>query len=381
MRVVIRRAIDRCACARLLSLGLILVMNDRLAAQVSDASAGAGATLESYSFRSPDKVDVEKISLLTVPITFRALLADRLDLSVNGAYASATLRRRGGQETSIAGLTDTEIRLTYSLNNDRVHLAAVALAPTGKSQLTAGEMDVAGVVAADLLPFAISNWGSGGGIGVNAAVAVPMSDETSFGLSAGYIVAREFEPLSTTSFAYRPGNQLQVRAAADRTIGSAAKASMQLTYLHFGQDQSGGSNLYQAGDRLQAVGSLAFAAGASSTGIVYAGYLRRQQGRYTDVVLVTPSQDLLYAGIGFRHPVSGVVLVPSLDVRVLGNEAGIEQGNSISAGAGVEVPVGELELVPLARARLGRVTVRSGQESGFTGLEIGLSIRNRTFAR
>jgi hypothetical protein len=89
----------------------------------------------------------------------------------------------------------------------------------------------------------------------------------------------------------------------------------------------------------------------------------------------------MYAGIGFRHPVSGVVLVPSLDVRVLGNEAGVEQGNTISAGAGVEVPAGGLELVPLARARFGRLTVRAGQESGFTGLEIGLSIRNRTVTR
>jgi hypothetical protein len=374
-------SIDRRARELFLSVGVILVACGRLAAQLSDPTAGVGATRESYSFRSPDKVDVENVSLFTVPFSVRALLADRLDLSVTGAYASATLRRRGGQETSISGLTDTEIRLTYSLKNDRVRLAAVALAPTGKSQLTAGEMDVAGVVAADLLPFAISNWGSGGGVGVNAAVAIPMNDGTSFGVSAGYVVAREYEPLSAASFAYRPGNQLQVRAAADRTLGSAAKASVQLTYLHFGQDQSRGSNLYQAGDRLQGVGSLAFAAGASSTGIVYAGYIRRQQGRYTDVVLVTPSQDLLYAGIGFRHPVSGVVLVPSLDVRVLGNQAGIEQGNTISAGAGVEVPVGELEFVPLARARLGRVTVRTGQESGFTGLEIGLSIRNRTLAR
>jgi hypothetical protein len=377
----VRRAIDRWARELLLGAGVTLTASGTLAAQVSDPRASAGVSLESYSFGSPDKVDVEKISLLTVPYAVRARLGDRWDVSVDGAYASATLRRRGGSQTSISGLTDTELRLTYSLKNDRVRLAAVALAPTGKSQLTAQEMDVTGVVAADLLPFAISNWGAGGGVGVNAAVAIPMNDETSFGMSAGYVVAREYEPLQATSFAYRPGNQLLVRAAADRAMGSSAKASVQLTYLHYSQDRSQGANLYQAGDRLQGVGSLAFAAGATGTGIVYAGYLRRQQGRYTDVVLVTPSQDLMYAGIGFRHPVSGVVLVPSLDVRVLGNEAGVEQGNTISAGAGVEVPAGGLELVPLARARFGRLTVRAGQESGFTGLEIGLSIRNRTVTR
>src|SRR4029079_18986843 len=139
----------------------------------------------------------------------------------------------------------------------------------------------------------------------------------------GYVVARKYEPLSATTFAYRPGNQLQLRAVADRTVGSAAKASLQLTYLHFGQDQGDGTNLYQSGDRIQAVGSLAFAAGTNSTGIVYAGYLRRQQGQYTAVVRVTPSQDLIYGGTALRRPVgaTGVILVPSIDARILGNES------------------------------------------------------------
>jgi hypothetical protein len=216
---------------------------------------------------------------------------------------------------------------------------------------------------------------------VNAAFAVPMNDVTSIGLSAGYVVARKYEPLSATTFAYRPGNQLQLRAAADRTLGAAAKASLQLTYLHFGQDQGDGTNLYQSGDRLQAVGSLAFAAGVQGTGIVYAGYLRRQQGQYTDVVHITPAQDLVYAGAALRRPMSGAVLVPSLDVRLLGNQSGVEQGNTISGGVAVEIPAGGFDVVPRAQARFGNLTVRTGQASSFTGMEVGISIRNRTLVR
>jgi len=114
---------------------------------------------------------------------------------------------------------------------------------------------------------------------------------------------------------------------------------------------------------------------------VYAGYLRRQRGKYTDVVVVTPSQDLVYTGIGFRHPLGGAVLVPSVDVRVLGNEAGVEQGNTVTAGTGLELGVGPTTLVPAVRARFGRLTVRSGQESAFTGLEFGLTLRSRTLSR
>jgi hypothetical protein len=109
--------------------------------------------------------------------------------------------------------------------------------------------------------------------------------------------------------------------------------------------------------------------------------LQRQEGKYTSVVQVTPAQNLVYAGTGFRQRVGGVVLVPTLDVRVLGNDAGIEQGRTISAGIGLEVPAGNFELLPLARARFGHLTVRTAQESDFSGLELGLSIRNRSFSR
>jgi len=350
-------------------------------AQVTDPAAATGALFQSYTFKSADKVDLDKVSLLTVPISVRAVLGDRFDVTVNGAYASAKLTHANGQESSLSGLTDTEIRLTYALRQDHIRLSAIALAPTGKEKLTADQLDVSGVIAADLLPFAISNWGTGGGIGVNAALAIPKSDATSFGLSAGYAVARDFEPLDATTFAYRPGNQLQLHAAADHTIGSSMKGSLQLTYLHYSQDQADGANLYQAGDRLQGVGSLAFTAGTNSAGIVYAGYLRRQRGKYTDVVVVTPSQDLVYTGIGFRHPLGGDVLVPSVDVRVLGNEAGVEQGNTVTAGTGLELGVGPTTLVPAVRVRFGRLTVRSGQESAFTGLEFGLTLRSRTLSR
>jgi len=364
-----------------LALGCVALVATGAGAQVSDPRAGAGVLMESYTFKSPAQVDVQKISLLTVPISVRVSLAPQWELGVNGAYASGSLTRQSGEAATISGLTDTDIRLTYATAGDRLRVSAVALAPTGKSKLSAAEMDVMGVVAADLLPFAISNWGSGGGLGMSAALALPVSDASTIGISGGYVLARSYEPLAATSFAYRPGNQMQMRAAADRTFGSSAKASLQLSYLHFGQDQTAGSNFYQTGDRLQAVGSLAFAAGDRGTGLLYVGYLQRQEGKYTSVVQVTPAQNLVYAGTGFRQRVGGVVLVPTLDVRVLGNDAGIEQGRTISAGIGLEVPAGNFELLPLARARFGHLTVRTAQESDFTGLELGLSIRNRSFSR
>jgi hypothetical protein len=360
----------------LLAAGLVALGAHRASAQTIDAQGGIGVLFESYTFRAPVQVDLEKVSLLTVPFTARAALSRSLELGVNGAFASATRGRGGGQSTTISGPTDTDIHLSYRMAGDRIRLTATALAPTGKSKLTADEMEVAGLVAADLLPFAISNWGEGGGLGLSAAAAVPVTDETSVGLSAGYLVGRSYEPLSAATYAYRPGNQLQVRASADRSFGITAKASLQLAYLHLNQDQTAGANFYQAGDRLQVVGSVAFASGPQSTGVVYVGYLQRKLGQFTNVVDVTPAQNLVYAGAGFRQPMGRITLVPSLDARLLSGEQGIGHGRNISAGLSAELPAGGVALVPLLRARFGKLIIRTGRESTFTGFELGLSIRS-----
>jgi hypothetical protein len=345
-------------------------------AQLTDLRAATGLRLEAYSFAEPERVDLDRVVLLTLPIGVTAPLTRGLALGVRGAFARAELTRADGRALTLSGLTDTELSLTTAVADDRVRLRLLALLPTGQTGLTPDELDVAGVIAADLLPFAISNWGSRGGIGASAAVAVPLGYQMAAGLSAGYVVAREFEPLADATLAYRPGNQLHARAAVDRTVGSAGKASLQVIYQHFGTDRSGGYNLFEAGDRLQAVASYAFAAGARGNGVTYAGYLRRQRGRYSEFARLTPAQDLIYAGAGFRYPAGGMVLLPALDVRLVGTADGLDQGYVLTAGSGAELTLGRLELVPTARARLGRLTLRKGQESGLTGLELGATIRN-----
>jgi hypothetical protein len=348
-----------------------------LAAQAVDVQAAASVSFESFSFDQAQTVDLDRVSLLAVPVTVRAGLTPQLELSLAAAYARGLLVRGDGSESTIAGPTDTELRATWISPRDRIRISGIALLPTGRTELTAAEMDVTGVVAADLLPFRLTNWGTGGGFGLSAAAAIPVADGTAVGLSAGYVVAREYEPLDATSFAYRPGNQLLVRAAVDRTFGSASKASLQLTYQQFGTDEAAGTNLYQAGDRLQAMGSYAFAAGQRSSGIAYAGYLRRQGGRYPAAARVTPAQDIIYGGLGMRVPAGSLVLTPALDARIVGNADGVDQGYILGAGAGAEIRTTAVMVVPSARVRYGQLTVIGDAESGFTGFELGVTVRRQ----
>jgi len=355
----------------------VLLAAPRTAAfgQVVPERLGAGATMELYRFSDPGRIGIETLSLFTLPFAGRADVTRRFALSLGGAYARATLSRPDGSESTITGLTDTEVRATFVAGRDRVTFTAIALLPTGHERMTTDESDVAGAIAADVLPFRVTNWGTGGGLGGSVAAAVPVGGFGA-GISAGYVVAREFEPIAgDDAFAYRPGNQLHLTAAVDRSFGGSGKLGIRISYLTFDADQANDANLYQAGDRLQATASFGFAAGARSSSIVYAGLLHRADGRFETSSTVLPAQDLLFTGIGMRIPLGAGIVQPGLELRVLDGSDSGGRGYTAGLGASGEFPAGAMTFAPTIRARLGRAEPRDGSSSSFTGAEIGLIIR------
>jgi hypothetical protein len=265
------------------------------------------------------------------------------------------------------------VRLTATLGRDVVTISAIAQLPTGTSELTAEEADAAGMFAADVLPFRITNWGTGGGIGLSTALAQPVG-EFAVGLSLGYVVAREFEPV-VDDFQYRPGNQLHVRAAIDRTFGNSGKGALAVTYQRFGDDQADGENLFKTGDRIQGLASWSFIAGNQGSGVVYAGYLHRSEGEYLTFEELQPAQRLAFGGIGARLPMGSAVVQPMADLRVHGGDEGAGSGYTLGLSGSLELPVGRAMLVPTLRGRFGNVELSSGLDSGFTGGEVGLAVR------
>ncbi len=179
------------------------------------------------------------------------------------------------------------------------------------------------------------------------------------------------------AFAYRPGNQLRARVALDLSTGPAGKASLQLTYLHSQEDRFGGSNVFRPGDRFQAIGSYAFAAGQRASGIVYGGVLHRAEGTYLVALQSTASaQNLFLAGGGARIPLQSIVVLPSLDVRVLRRTSALDQGEVVGVGGSAELPTSSgVTFVPSLRARFGRVLVSQGSDTGFNGFDVALGIR------
>jgi len=348
-----------------------MAVPDRVGAQ---ASAGGGAAFETYRFSDGSAIGVDALTLVTLPFASSFLATPRLRFAVSGAWGRGVLQHSDGSEATISGLTDTELRAAWTIAGDAVTLSAVALLPTGRDRLDNAEAEIAGAIAADVLPFRITNWGSGGGLGASVAAAFPLGPFGG-GLSAGYVVAREFEPVASDEFAYRPGNQLHLTAAVDRTLAGSGKASLRVSYLTFNADRANDRNLYQAGDRIQAIASWSFAAGPRASGIVWGGGLHRSEGTFAASSQINPGQDMLFGGFGGRIPLGRGIVQPGVDFRIVTGSDDSGSGFTTSAGGSAEYPLGGAFAGPSIRIRYGRVEPRPGSSSAFIGIDAGLTVR------
>lgn len=353
---------------------LVLLAPTGISGQLPPSQVTGGVGWETYRFSDAEAVGLGSVSLVTAPFSAGADLHPSVRLRIRGAYAAARIERADGTTASIRGPVDTELQVEARVGPDRLRVAGVVQLPTGHSGYSLAEAEAAGVIAADVLPFRITNWGTGGAAGVHTSLAGRVSD-VGVGASASYLVGRKFDVFAGEEFAYRPGNQLSLGAAVDRNVGRAGKAALQLQMTRYGDDELGGSNLYRSGNRVQVTGSYAFAAPRFSTALVYAGTIHRSRGTFLETPQSVASQNLLMTGAVMRMPVSWGVVVPTVDLRALRSGDGTDQGYTASVGGSLERAVGSLTLIPMVRARFGRVVVFEGARSAFSGVDLGLSTR------
>lgn len=347
------------------------------AAQADGWSASIGAGLEAYRFAEPEAAGIRTLSLVSTPFAVHGPIAGPVWLSLSGSYARGELEQADGATATISGLTDSQLQLSAIVVPRLASVSLIALLPTGASELSLAQAELAGAVAADLMPFRISHWGSGGALGVGTTLARNLG-AIGIGASAAYVVGRSFDYLADVPFALRPGNELQLRVALDAATGASGKIGLQLLYQHNADDEINGRNLFRPGDRYQARGSYSFTAGGGSAAIVYGGLLHRASGVFLDATADrSPDENLAFGGAGLRAPVGRGVLAPSIDARLARRSDGLEQGYTVGVGTALEWPLGAggPRLVPSARVRFGHLAVREGQESGFSGLDLGLGLR------
>jgi hypothetical protein len=343
-----------------------------------DATARLAPQLVSYRIAAP--VD-ERITEFAVPLFVAVPLGRSLVLDVGTAYAQTEVVS-GAFKSSIDGLTDTQLRLSYTTRNENIVLTGGLNLPTGRATAQASELLAASRIGSDFLDFPISNMGTG--FGVTAGIAFAHSFRNwSVGLGGSARRTGSYEPfrLGDTTFRYQPGDEYRVRIGADRPVG-AGQVMLGLSYSTFGADELGGS-IYNTGDRY--VGQFSYsrptALGMMSLGV---WNLYRSEGERAGG-LRAPWDNIANLSLSLGLPMGAASLEPTLQLRSWWQ--GVEASGAAAArtdqstlgelGLRVRLPVAGLFIVPGVSGTVGQVRDATGETASLTGYRGILTIQLR----
>jgi hypothetical protein len=316
-----------------------------------------------------------------LPLAYQFNASRTLAFDVYTAYARGNVST-GSSSHSLSGLVDTRVRATISISPS-VSLITSVNVPTGKSQHDSDEAIVAAALSTELLGFREALWGTGFGITTGLATALKVNRTTGIGFGASYRLASEFEPGTDTTLKYTPGNEVRVRLALDKNIGSS-KLTLGGTFQNYSEDQINGRNLFAPGNRWRGDATYSFRASNTSTWTLFATDVWRQNG---DVSLPAPTaggrdslfqagqQNLAIFGLaGGMRLGSGTNLRPSADVRLLTRESGENEG--WLAGLGTEIPMhrGGTDWIPNVRVTYGQLEGTTDKRHNFWGAEASLTL-------
>ena len=344
------------------------------------AQLQAGPQLVQYRIRTP--ID-ETITELAIPVFAAMPVGRALTLDIGTAYAQSRVEYAQGTST-ISGLTDTQLRLSYALGSDFLILTAGLNLPTGRSTVESDEVPAASRIANDFLSFPISNLGTGTAFTGGVAIARPLG---SWNVGAGGSVrmATAFEPVRPASgdaARYQPGNEYKVRLGADRTIGSGQLA-VGVTFSTFGEDDFGGS-LYNTGDRF--IGQVGYST-VLPVGTLNLAAWNLYRGTWQLVGGFDVPWDNITNGsvsLAFR-PSADVTIEPSVQVRSwMQSVAATDTEPSRTdrsllgeVGVRARLPVARVAVYPGVGYTIGQLAAGAGQQASLSGFRASLGVQVR----
>jgi hypothetical protein len=316
--------------------------------QASDAlySRWAGYTgfqFQSYSFSSPAGA---KASEWAIPFVMVAPLGDHMSADLTAHYANGKVNGGGGPDQTLSGLTDTQLRLLYTLNRDRAVVSLSVNLPTGQHTLSTQQFAVYGALGSNYLSFPVGDFGTAFGLTGGLAFATP-AGSWNLGLSGAvrYTASYTLFSDSAATQSYKPGIEFRGRLGADRLVGQSSRLLIGVTASTFSNDQlSGTTGTVASGSLapgLRVIGDAGWASaiGNSTLSLAVWDYYRAK-GTFADSI-TTGSENILNAEARFLIPVSPRVSVtPIVGVRTW-NPSGQTGGTYVTGGVGAHFGLGD----------------------------------------
>ena len=304
-------------------------------------NAVSGFEYQRYHFAKGLGVDnVTSASQWSLPLVIVAPVGRQmsLDLTTHLAHSSVT----SATSQSFTGLTDTQLRLLYTLGRDRAVASVSINLPTGKHSFPTSKFVVSSSMSSPFLSFPVSTLGSGFGITGGLAYAVP-AGKWNLGLAASMRYASSYEPFSDQSVTYNPGLEGRLRVGADRLVGERGRLLVGMTYSTFSTDEFSGSGIpcawYNPGARI--IGDLGYGYTWGRTTVAFGAWDYYRAAGSSNAACPDAKENVLNAELRVGRQLSPrLVIEPLLSFRQW-SPANISGGRLVTVGASARIGISD----------------------------------------
>jgi hypothetical protein len=356
------------------ALALVCAVPAVLAAQsplYPSATGGLGPEIRIVSFEPG--IGLKRAAQSVVRLFGGVPLGRRLFLDLGSDLAITRLEASDGTRVSLNGLTDTQVRASYTVGRDQVVASLLLNVPTGTEQVQSDQLPLVRSIAQNFLPFPVSSYGSG--LGLTGALAVAQRlGSWSLGAAGSMRYLASYSPFADIDSRYAPGLESRIRLGVRRSLGPTASVMAGVTLSSFGADEFSGvqNYTYRPGQRVVVETALSRQIGRS-TARLFGWAFFRAAGDSSGVVVAKAREHIWYGGANATVPLVGRLSVdPGLDGRSWLAADGAH-GRLAALSLGARMPLGSrLLLASTARVERGTITLAEGAWAGFTA--VGLSV-------
>ena len=359
------------------ALALVGALPAVLAAQsplYPSATAGLGPEARIVSFQPG--IGLARATQSVVRLFGGVPLTGRLFVDVGGNLAITRLEASDGTRVALDGLTDTQVRASYTIGRDRVVASLLCNVPTGTEQVRSDQLPLVRSIAQNFLPFPVSSYGSGAGLTGGLALAQRLG-AWSVGLAGSVRYLAGYSPFADVDDRYAPGLESRIRLGVRRSFGAATSVVLGATVSTFGADEFSGvqNYTYRPGRRAVVEGVLSRQFGRT-TARFFGWAFFRAAGDSSGVAVVKAREHIWYGGVNVTVPVGPrLSLDPGLDGRSWLAADGA-RGRLAALSLGTRVPLSRrLALAATARIERGSITLVEGVSAGFTATGLSVFVR------
>ncbi len=194
--------------------------------------------------------DLGKLRQQSLPVSIAVPLGNRILFSVSNSPASAK-----HDTTTVQGLVDTKISMSYVVPGDKVWVNGSVSVPTGKTKLTPIEAQVTKLIAQSALGYRVPVFGQGLNANLGFAYAYSVSRRFVIGIGSSFLYKNKYTPIvipgnSSAKFEYDPGEEISGNIGFDYTTQSkATRISFDATGTYYFPDKLNNVKIFLSGIR------------------------------------------------------------------------------------------------------------------------------------